>query len=251
MNNIELNEFDLLAGYEDEHGTVHKDFAIREINGSDEEAISKSEIKSNGAKVIRTLLERCCERIGTINKSDVKPNAWREIIQSLTVADQDIMLLRLRQISLGDELETEYKCPDSNCKSDIKVLVDIEELEILPFQGDRVISFELPKGGLDKDGNRVKKGKLRFPTGLDREVLDSVVRKNSGLANTMMLTRLITELEGTKVHDDFVRNLSVKDRQYLMNLLKEHSYGINLEVEVTCPSCMETFTASLNTVNFI
>lgn len=249
VNNVET--FDLIGGYVDKQGTLHTDFDIREMNGSDEEAISKNEVKTNGGKIVRTILERCCERIGTIYKSDVKSSEWREIIQSLTVGDQDMMLTRIRQISLGQEIETAYKCPSESCKSDITVFVDVDELEIKPFLGEREIEFELPKGGRLKDGTIVKRGKLRHPNGLDREVLDGVMRKNSGLANTMMLTRLITELEGTKVHDDFVRNLSIKDRQYLQDLIKEHNFGIELEVEVTCPDCMETFRASLNAVNFI
>ena len=97
MNN---ETFEFLAGYIDNGGNLHKDFELREIDGSDEEAISKGEIRSNGAKVVRTLLERCCTRIGTIHKEDVKSNEWREIIQSLYIGDQDIMLLKLRQISL-------------------------------------------------------------------------------------------------------------------------------------------------------
>lgn len=248
MNN---ETFEFLAGYIDDEGNLHKDFELREIDGSDEEAISKGEIRSNGAKVVRTLLERCCTRIGTIHKEDVKSNEWREIIQSLYIGDQDIMLLKLRQISLGDTIDTQYKCPVETCKTDINVEVDIDELELMPFSGSREIEFELPKGGTLKDGTVIKNGKMRLPIGLDREVLDGVMRKNIGQANTMMITRLITELEGTKVHNDFVRNLSIKDRNYLLELIKENNFGINLTVEVDCPNCYESFNASLNAVNFL
>ena len=43
VNNVET--FELIAGYVDKQGTLHKDFDIREMNGSDEEAISKNEVK--------------------------------------------------------------------------------------------------------------------------------------------------------------------------------------------------------------
>lgn len=243
--------FDFVKGYTDETGNIHKDFELREMTGSDEEAISKPEIKSNGAKVGRTLLERCCIRIGTIYKSDVKSQEWREIIQSLSVGDQDIMLLKLRAISLGDEIETKYECVDKSCKADITTIISIDELEINPYNGQELIDFELPKGLKDKEGNLITKGKLRLPNGLDREVLDGVIRKNQGLANTMMLTRCIVELEGAKVHDDFVRQLSMKDRNYLSDLIKENSFGVSTIVDVDCPNCGESFKASLNVVNFI
>lgn len=243
--------FELLQGYRDEEGVTHKEFELREMNGSDEEAISKNEIKSNGAKVLRTLLERCCLRIGTICKSEVKPQKWREMIQSLSVGDQDIMLLRLRQISIGDEIETKYECPNPDCKEEIIVTMGIDEIEITPFDGVHEIEFELPRGFRDKDGKVLKKGKLRHPNGLDREVLDGVIRKNTGLANTLMLSRCILELEGVKVYDELVRNLSVKDRAYLLEVLKEHKFGTNLEVDVDCPTCYTDFKASLNVTNFI
>lgn len=243
--------FELLKGYKDENGVVHKEFELREMNGADEEAISKKEIKSNGAKILRTLLTRCCLRIGTIEKASVKDSKWTDIIQSLVVADQDYMILKLREISIGEEIETSYKCPDEDCKSDIIVTTTIDELEITPFDGEDIIEFELPKGFRDKDGNILKKGKLRHPNGLDREILDGIARKNIGHANTLMLTRCITELEGIKVYDELVRDLSVKDRNYLLKLLQEHKFGVNLEVDVECPSCYESFRASLNVANFI
>lgn len=250
-NETQGDTFDFVRGFKDENGTLHTDFELREINGSDEEAISKPEIKSNGAKIARVLLERCCNRIGTISKSEVKSQEWRDIIQSLSIGDQDIMLLRLRQISLGDEIETQYECPDKQCKTKITVMAEVDELEIIPFNGEDEFEFELPKGLKDKEGNLITKGRLRHPNGHDREALDSILRKNTGLANTMMLSRCITHLEGTKVHDDFVRNLSLKDRNYLLSQIKENSYGVSTTVEVDCPNCGENFKASLNAVNFI
>lgn len=243
--------FDLIQGYKDEEGTLHTEVEVREMNGTDEEAISKKDINSNGGKVVRTLLERCVLRIGTIYRDEVKSAKWREIIQELSVGDQDYILLKIRQASLGDEIETQYECPDPNCKEKIITTITVDELPIVPFNGQHTIEFELPRGHVTKDGNVLRKGKLRHPNGLDREALDTVMRKNSGLANTLMLSRCIVELEGIKVHDDIVRNLSMKDRNYLLSLIHENRFGVDLAVEVECPTCAETFKASLNATNFI
>ena len=51
--------------------------------------------------------------------------------------------------------------------------------------------------------------------------------------------------------DELIRSLSVKDRKYLLDLIKENSFGVNLEVDVDCPTCYNTFKASLNAVNFL
>ena len=243
--------YDLLQGYRDKEGVVHVEFEVREMTGADEEAISKPDIKSNAGKVIRTILERCCVRIGTYHQKEVKSNKWREMIQELSVGDQDLILMKIREMTLGDEIESRYKCPNPNCKEDIITTIDVNELEVKPFDGLHEIPFELPRGFKDRDGNILRKGKLRHPNGVDREVLDAIMRKNVGQANTLMLSRCILELEGVKVYDELVRNLSVKDRNYLMKLLSDHTFGIDLSVEVECPTCYHSFKASLNATNFL
>ena len=243
--------YDLLQGYRDKEGVVHVEFEVREMTGADEEAISKPDIKSNAGKVIRTILERCCVRIGTYHQKEVKSNKWREMIQELSVGDQDLILMKIREMTLGDEIESRYKCPNPNCKEDIITTIDVNELEVKPFDGLHEIPFELPRGFKDRDGNILRKGKLRHPNGLDREVLDGIMRKNMGQANTLMLSRCITELEGTKVYDELVRSLSIKDRNYLMKLIEKHNFGVDLNIDVECPTCYHSFKASLNATNFL
>lgn len=243
--------FELLQGYKDNDGVLHKDFEVRDMNGTDEEAISKGDTKTNGGKIIRVLISRCCTRIGTLNKSDMKESKWVEIIQNLSIADQDLIMLKIREATVGEEIEGNYTCPVSDCKASIDTVIDLDELEIIPFNGVELIEFELPKGITSKDGTILKNGTMRRPKGLDREILDKVARTNIGTANTLMLTRCIVDLEGTKVTDDQVRNLSIKDRRYLMKLLEENKFGVNLDVELTCPQCGEMFKASLNASNFM
>ena len=61
----------LLAGIEWE-GQFLKTFSYREMNGKDEEAINKAEVRNNGAKLVNTLLERTVVDIGGITKKDME-----------------------------------------------------------------------------------------------------------------------------------------------------------------------------------
>ena len=74
----------LLAGYIDKDGVLHDTFDYREMTGKDEEAISKAEVKSNGAKLCNVLVERCVERIGTIDKKEVGADQYEYITQFTT-----------------------------------------------------------------------------------------------------------------------------------------------------------------------
>ena len=246
----ETEVFDLLAGYEDSDGVLHKTFTLREMTGRDEEAISKSDLRQNGGKLISTLLERCVLSIGTLTRKEVGTDKWKDIIKSLFVGDQDYILIKLRELSMGGEIEVNHTCP--HCKNSMKTFLDVSELEIKPFQGNRVVEFELPKGYRDKKGVVHRSGKMKLPTGLDREILTPMARKNLAQASTLMLTRLCKfDDEGVYVTEDVMRDLTVRDREYLQKLLQDNLFGVNLEIPVTCTECGEEFMGNLNTTNFI
>ena len=239
-------------GYKDEAGVVHKEFEYREMDGYDEEAIAKPKVRNNGSVLMRTLLSRCIVRIGTINRDSVKPKAWDEIIQSLVAYDQDYAFMQIRILSLGEEIKVTHQCPNPDCKAKIKTTFDItEDFDIDPYDGSEAIKIDLPRGYIDKDGKKHKKGVMRYPNGLDREVLGMMAKNNYAVASTLLLTRIV-KLDDVVMTDDVVRKMSSKDRAYLLDLLTEHKFGYNMdELEVECPDCGESFTASLNSADFL
>ena len=248
----EVEVFTMLAGYRDSDGVTHKEFTLREMTGRDEEAIHKSDVKSNGSKVVSTLLTRCVTSIGSLTPKSVGGrDKWADIIKSLFVGDQDYMLLQLRKMSIGEEIEVNHVCPNPDCKAKLHTVVDIDELEVLPFTGDREVAFELPRGYKDRKGNVHTIGTMRLPTGLDREILTPLAKSNVAKAETVMLTRLCKFDDGAYVDDDVMSSLSIRDREYLQKLLQKHLFGVKLETEVVCDSCGESFLGTFNASNFI
>lgn len=243
--------FELLAGYKDKDGVIHREFTLREITGKDEEAIHKSDTKSNGSKVVSVLLSRCVTSIGTLTPKSVGKQKWEELIRSLYTGDQDYMLIQLRKLSIGEEIELNHVCPNKECKAKLHTVVSVDELEVVPFSGERIIEFELPRGYKDRKGVLHKTGTMRLPTGLDREVLTPLAKTNLAKAETVMLTRLCKFDDGAYVDEDVMGSLSIRDREYLQKLLQEHFFGVKLETEVTCDSCGESFVGSFNASNFI
>lgn len=243
--------FEMLAGYKDENGVTHKEFTLREMTGKDEEAIHKTDVKNNGSKVVTTLLARCVTSIGTLTPKSVGRQKWEDIIKSLFTGDQDYMLIQLRKISVGEEVELNHVCPNSDCKAKLHTILTLDELEVIPFQGEREIEFELPRGYKDRKGVKHTTGVMRLPTGLDREILTPLAKTNLAKAETVMLTRLCKFDDGAYVDDDVMSSLSIRDREYLQNLLREHFFGVKLETEVVCDSCGESFIGSFNASNFI
>lgn len=250
-HNDEDTVYDLLAGYRDENGTVHNTFTLREMNGTDEEAIHRGDVKTNGAKMSTVLLTRCVTSIGSITKKGMNPKEWENIIKSLLVGDRDIILMELRRQSIGETIEVTHTCPNPNCKARLKTSVDLDELEIVPFDGLWEIPFELPKGYRDKKGELHRKGIMRRANGLDGEVLTPLAKNNLAKAETTMLTRLCKFDDGVHVDDTVMASLSVKDRNYLQSVMNEHLFGINMTIPVMCDRCGEEFQGSLNQTNFM
>lgn len=241
--------YKMLAGYTDEDGVIHKDFTLREINGKDEEALHSSNKKANGAAIVSLLLERCVTSIGNFTRKDVGTEKWREIIKSLYVGDQDYMLLKLREVSVGSEFEIKHECPE--CGAELITYVAVDELEIEPFKGEYFTKFTLPKGFRDKNGELHREGTIRPATGLDREILTPVAKKNVAVGTSMMLTRLCTFDGDIPITQDTMAELTIKDRNYLQELMKENLFGVNTEIEIHCDECGDIFKATFNPQNFI
>jgi len=221
------------------------------MTGRDEEAISKPDVKQNPTKAINLLLARCVLSIGTLERRDFDFKEWENIIKSMYTGDQDVMLMQLRKLSISDEIEVQHTCPNPNCRAKLNTVLSIDELEIKPFNGEEVIPFTLSKGYRDRKGEVHTEGTMRLCTGLDREILTPLARKNLARANTVLLTRLCKFTDGLRVDEDVMASLNVRDREYLNTLLNENVFGYDLSVEVECDQCGETFRGVLSAVNFL
>lgn len=254
---VEDNNFcDLLAGYKDENGEVHTKVEYEGITGEVEEAISKADVKRNGGKIVNTLLEKCVYKIGDYEKSKMSSDDWADIIKGLYVGDQDWLVLNIRKYSDPDnEIEVMHQCPNPRCGEKNRIFVDIDELDIDEFKGKHEVNFELPVGYKKKKKNGEeevrKKGKMRLPKGEDREVLVPIAQRNLAKGNTMMMTRCVTELGGKQVHDGIFKKMLSRDRKYLLNVLEENGFGVDLQISADCAYCGRKFDVTLNVINFI
>ena len=244
-----IHDEDLLAGYLDkETGVRHTTFTYREMNGKDEEAINKSDVRSNGGRLVNILVERCVTEIGTLNKKQVGTRKWGEIIRSLYGEDLDYMAMKIRELSKGKEVEFQHNCPE--CGTKLTSIVGTDEFPIVEFNGIDTVEFTLPRGYKDKKGVLHKEGTLRRMNGFDREIVIPMFKKNVATATTMLITRLITFNDGAIVTPDLVAEMSLRDRDYLEKLIKDNTFGLEMNVELTCSNCGEDITGVMGQSNF-
>lgn len=233
-----VHDVPLLCGYRDpETGELHTTFSYREMDGRDEEAISKGDVRSNGAKLTNVLCERCVVQIGSLTKKECGPKKWGHIIRSMLSGDLDYMMLKIREISKGKTITFTHKC--RNCNTKLKTEIGTDELGIIPFGGLEEIPFTLPgRGYKDNNGKYHKEGVLRLMNGYDREVITPLLMKNKAQATTSLIVRTVTFNDDTPVFQDNVKAMSLKDREYLENLSSESVFGVTMELtDIICPTC--------------
>lgn len=239
----------LLAGYIDKEGTLHDTFSYREMTGKDEEAISKTDIRSNGAKLINTLCERCVISIGTIDKKEVGSVEWAKIIRSMCGGDLDYMAFKIRELSKGKEVQFTHQCP--NCKQKLITVVQTDEFAINPFLGQFEIPFTLHKGIKDIKGEYHKTGIIRLPNGYDREVVTPIIRKNPSTATTTLLAKCVKFDDGIVATVNSLNEMSVRDRDILENIIKENTFGLDTKIEgIVCDSCGSDLSGEIGESNF-
>ena len=243
-----VHDVPLLAGYVDKDGVLHTTFTYREMNGKDEEAISKADVRQNGAKMVNVLVERCVTQIGTLTKKECGAK-WGTVVRELLGGDLDYMAFKIRELSKGKEVEFIHKCP--NCGTKLTTIVSTDEFQIKPYMGQSAIDFSLVRGYKDGRGELHKDGIIRLPNGFDREIVTPLFKKNPSTAMTMMLTRLMAFNDGALVTQNLVNEMTLRDREILEKIIKGNTFGIDTNIEIVCSSCGQDISGEVGQSNFL
>lgn len=244
-----VHDVPMLAGYVDKDGVLHTTFTYREMNGKDEEAISKADVRQNGAKMVNVLVERCVVAIGTLTKKECGAR-WGTIVRELLGGDLDYMAFKIRELSKGKEVEFTHKCP--NCGSKLTTIVSTDEFNIKPYMGQSAIDFTLARGYKDGKKEIHKEGVIRLPNGFDREIVTPLFKKNVSTAMTMMLTRLISFNDGALVTQNLVNEMTLRDRDILEKIIKENTFGVDTTLDnLICSNCGQDISGEVGQSNFL
>jgi hypothetical protein len=233
---------ELPGGYIDEHGTIHRDAVVRELTGFDEEALDESTKKSKGNPFERyaKLLTLAVERIGDIEEVD------RKVVLGLLLGDHDALIVGIRGVTYGTDLEGQVSCPECGQTSDVTIDLS-EDSEDVPRK-----TLESPKAIYDVS---LKKGaaQVRLATVGDRLALGADLTRTLSEINTALLSQCVVSIDGKDIREDVrppsdvVRSLSAADRRTILDYMVEHQPGPRLsEVRVPCASCGVEFDAPVD-----
>lgn len=205
-------------------GTVDREAEVRELDGEDEEAIIR--VSGNFAKMLDTILQRGVVSIGG------QP-AKRAVLDRLLSGDRDALLVAVRRVTFGNEMEMTGRCPE--CGSEQTLSVDL--------------STDVPETVLDdpiEDSqftHTCKTGKTvvaNLPDGGVHRALAEVKEPNEAVLNSVLLAKTVESINGQPVlsPQQVKKDLSMRERREVIDEINRRTPGPRLsEVKRPCSTC--------------
>jgi hypothetical protein len=234
IEEVTVSTVELPAGYISSDGVLHQTAEVRELNGYAEEKLSRLSAENNTASYVTELLLAGVVRIGD-------ENTTREMLKSLLIGDRDALVIAIRQVTYGNNLEFKLTC--TSCKEASDVVIELDkDIEVRPLEDpmQRVFTVELRNGRTAKVGLLNGVAQEAFTKNFDK--------KTTAEINTAMLAKSVIEVNGLPVrgNEDTVRALSTADRTTLIEFIANNQPGPQFkEIEVPCANCGAEYPISL------
>jgi hypothetical protein len=240
----------LPVGLEDEDGESVRALGLRKLTGNEEALLVEPRLRHNGGKLITALLASSVRS----PRGEKLPPA---MVRRLTSADRNFLLLELRRLTFGDELEARYQCP--RCRESTLVLEDLGALDVrTPEDGAQdEILVELEDGYRDPSGAVHRELVFGLATGEDEEAAGSGGREsNPSRQRDALLARSLRRVGDLEPHRvdalgaRILADLSMPDRLLIQQALDAATPGPDLMRTIVCAHCREEFRAPLDMTRF-
>lgn len=248
-------EVRLPVGYLDPDGRLHRTAKLRKMTGHEEALLADRKLRANGGKLVTELLNGCVRGLGEITQVN------RRLISELTSPDRNFLLLELRKLTFGTELEANYTCP--SCR---ETTVSIEDLDTFPVRlsdgtGIPGIVVELEDGYEDQAKDAwYDVLRFRLPIGSDEERVSLIAKDNAAKGTNALLARCLTSVssDGEEMPDNrrealgtkILSDLTMGDRGRIERAFREEMPGLDLSREFDCGSCGRPMRTSLDLTSF-
>jgi hypothetical protein len=245
-------EVTLPIGYTDREGSIHRKVVLRKMTGREEAILADRKYQRNGGKLVTELLHSCI-----VSLDDLESNG-RGPVAAMYSADRNYLLLKLRSITFGPELDSTYTCPA--CGESLPAVENLDELPVRMVpdgEEQQEVAIELEDGYVDREGQVHTALTMRLPTGSDEEAVAPNMRENASLGKNALLARCVKSLGEVPAHrlealgPRIMSELTMTDRRLIDRALNEAAPGVDLVRELECPRCAKTFSASLDLSNFL
>jgi T4 bacteriophage base plate protein len=244
--------FLLPGGYISSDGTCHQLVKLRQLTGREEEMIVDTDaVNDNVITLLTRILASCIESIGPIKEISL------DVVRQLLICDRDYLLLKLRQMTFGDRIDAQVKCPNESCGKLMHIDFDLKKIKVQRKNiGKGFHSIHLSPLASYKDSNNVKHTEIdfRLPIVADQEEISEQLyrqTKNESKALTKLLQRCLMRIGNiNEIDEDMIYSLSILARREIDQKMQELSPKVDLRIHFKCPVCGNGFTSPFDLQNF-
>ena len=228
----------LPGGYVDDGGALHREVELTPLSGREEELLAER-TNRGGAGLVTAILSRCVCRLGAI--SPVKAAVARRLL----VADRQYLLLKLRQVTFGDQVQATILCPWSGCGQRVDIDFSLQDVPIRESpQQAALYPFELSPEAAYQDarGEVYRTVSCRLPNGEDQEAVSPLAADDEARASLRLLGRCIQSIgPWRQPGEDLVSRLSPLARTEIERGMEALAPKIDSTLEVQCCECGRAF----------
>ena len=171
------------------------------------------------------------------------PEAGR--VDDLTVGDREALLLHLRRLTFGSQLDCLIECPAPDCGARMELELDIDEL-LVPAYAEVRPEYDVR---IDLDGER-HDVRFRLPTAADLDAAARVSRSDPERGATEVLRRCVIRAT-TGGRPVAVDQLGDGIRRAVATAMADHDPQAELELDLTCPTCSHAFAVIFDSAAFL
>lgn len=219
--------------YDDINGPANGIISIRPMTGEEEQILATPRFVKKG-QAINMIFQRCL-------KEQFK-------VDQLLTIDRTYMLIYLRGISYSPNYDVEVKCPE--CERKFGTTIDLNSMYVTSCPDDYGPDMHdvLPHTKLSFS--------YRLSTGRDeQDITDHKDRRIKAFGDTSpddsliyRTATLLDNIDGLTNKSELqilLKNLPIDDVAYIRNCINEPPFGVDTNVEIICPSCLQDFEVDL------
>lgn len=256
-----VGTYELPAGYIHEFDgetallTIAK---LREMNGHDEDILSQEGLPF--ADRFREVLGRCLLELSDDNGHSIcDATTLSKAPAQMLVSDLTVLLMRLRQLTVGDVIQFKVNCENPECKTLLMKTVRVSSFDIEPITGDPMqrereivtsrgnkVVWKMMTGEMQSQANKVVKD-LEIEAakqGNKRTTLAKAIKAKKERRVTAFMMVRVKSINGEPVTYQSLGDLPWAERQDIRDEFDAEG-GIDTDVEVTC-DCGHTFVTPIS-----
>ena len=240
--------FLLPGGYVDEQGVLQREVDLTPLTGREEELLAEPQASASPA-LVTALLSHCVRRLGVLSPVPAS------IIRRLLIADRQYLLLKLREATVGEQVQATVQCPWAECGKKVDIDFSLADIPVQESQDKGPLyTLELsPEAAVrSESGELYREIIFRLPCGEDQEQLAPLLDQNDAGTLALLLGRCIRRIG--PVSDpgpELIHRLPPLARLEIERQMETVSPQVNLTLDTNCPECGREFVLPFDLAEFV